>query len=115
MRVLKIVHLIPDHLPFWPPSFYIYSCHSLNFTVWIIKASRGFYLSFSGDLPETLDAFYAADGDDPLFPENHEEAPTVVRKRAIPVKKTTEEEKKHLDKVKKEAEIQARYDVWNRG
>ncbi|VDP87081.1 unnamed protein product [Echinostoma caproni] len=42
-------------------------------------------------------------------------APTVVRQRAAPVKKSAEEEKKQLEKVKKEAEIQARYDVWNRG
>ncbi|TPP67432.1 putative pre-mRNA-splicing factor CWC26 [Fasciola gigantica] len=70
---------------------------------------------FSGDLPETLDAFYATDGDGPIFPEDHEEAPTIVRQRTVPLKKNEEEEKNQLDRVKKEAEIQARYDVWNRG
>ncbi|KAF6777923.1 hypothetical protein AHF37_02480 [Paragonimus kellicotti] len=68
---------------------------------------------YSGDLPETLDAFYHDGASDVAFLADHEEAPTVVRKQAA--SKTEAANTKKLDTMKKEAELQARYDVWNRG
>ncbi|OON22322.1 hypothetical protein X801_01782, partial [Opisthorchis viverrini] len=68
----------------------------------------------SGDLPETLDAFYSETADDlPFSSTTHEEAPTVVRKKAP--QKTEAEKSKELATAKKQAELEARYDVWNRG
>ncbi|CAL8069379.1 unnamed protein product [Calicophoron daubneyi] len=67
----------------------------------------------SGDLPETLDAFYKENAGDFDFPAAPQDAPTIVRKK-VPTQ-TKEEELKDLERVKKEAEIQARYDVWNKG
>ncbi|GAA55681.1 pre-mRNA-splicing factor CWC26 [Clonorchis sinensis] len=67
-----------------------------------------------GDLPETLDAFYSEKADDlPFCSTTHEEAPTVVRKKAP--QKTEAEKSKELATAKKQAELEARYDVWNRG
>ncbi|KAH8873037.1 BUD13 like [Schistosoma japonicum] len=68
----------------------------------------------SGDLPETLDAFYKADPDGFEFPTNPslvETLPTVVRQATLLKDKKSKQE----DKSKKEAELEARYDVWNRG
>ncbi|KAF5397585.1 putative pre-mRNA-splicing factor CWC26 [Paragonimus heterotremus] len=67
----------------------------------------------SGDLPETLDAFYHDGATDVAFLADHEEAPTIVRKQVA--SKTEAANTKKLDTMKKEAELQARYDVWNRG
>ncbi|KAG5448773.1 bud site selection protein [Clonorchis sinensis] len=69
---------------------------------------------YRGDLPETLDAFYSEKADDlPFCSTTHEEAPTVVRKKAP--QKTEAEKSKELATAKKQAELEARYDVWNRG
>ncbi|CAH8591359.1 unnamed protein product [Heterobilharzia americana] len=69
----------------------------------------------SGDLPETLDAFYKSDPDSFEFPANHpsmvEPLPTVVRQTTL----LKNEKSKQADKSKKEAELEARYDVWNKG
>ncbi|KAK4468650.1 hypothetical protein MN116_007552 [Schistosoma mekongi] len=68
----------------------------------------------SGDLPETLDAFYKADPDSFEFPTNPplvETLPTVVRQATLLKDKKSKQE----DKSKKEAELEARYDVWNKG
>ncbi|CAH8581980.1 unnamed protein product [Dicrocoelium dendriticum] len=68
----------------------------------------------SGDLPETLDAFYNDQSEAFPFSADHEEAPTVVRKTTLSKAEKGDKSKELSDK-KKEAEIQARYDVWNRG
>ncbi|CAH8865391.1 unnamed protein product [Trichobilharzia szidati] len=76
----------------------------------------------SGDLPETLDAFYKSDPDSFTFPnipdpdddngEHQQQPATIVRQTAL-LKNT--KAPKPLDKSKKEAELEARYDVWNKG
>ncbi|CAH8588441.1 unnamed protein product [Schistosoma mattheei] len=52
----------------------------------------------SGDLPETLDAFYKTDAD-------------MVRQATL----LKDKKSKQGDKSRKEAELEARYDVWNKG
>ncbi|CAH8292275.1 unnamed protein product [Schistosoma turkestanicum] len=68
----------------------------------------------SGDLPETLDAFYKTDPDSFEFPTDPsfvEPLPTVVRQATLLKDKKLKQE----DKSKKEAELEARYDIWNKG
>ncbi|CAH8292286.1 unnamed protein product [Schistosoma turkestanicum] len=67
-----------------------------------------------GDLPETLDAFYKTDPDSFEFPTDPsfvEPLPTVVRQATLLKDKKLKQE----DKSKKEAELEARYDIWNKG
>uniref|UniRef100_A0A094ZUT9 BUD13 homolog n=1 Tax=Schistosoma haematobium TaxID=6185 RepID=A0A094ZUT9_SCHHA len=68
----------------------------------------------SGDLPETLDAFYKTDADGFEFPSDPsfvEPLPTVVRQATL----LKDKKSKQGDKSRKEAELEARYDVWNKG
>lgn len=68
----------------------------------------------SGDLPETLDAFYnSADTFDIFRTEEEEEVkPTIVRQGTL---KKQKNKTKDLEKHKKDAELEAKYDVWNKG
>lgn len=62
-----------------------------------------------------MDAFYQSNETESVFPADEPEAPTVVRRATL--EKSAKEKRKSAsaEKSRKEAELEARYDVWNKG